>query len=172
MVTIHIKAAPSESAAKTVANSIAKSSLVKTAIFGQDANWGRVLAAVGYLCFITSIIMDALTEKKYSGVDVIPEKISLWFAKGNGEQDTGKPSAEVIPLLRNGTPLPFDEGQAKELLKNDGNSYCCCYSFLIRFYVLTELAIIVDLGLGSASTTMWTCDLTFDYIKINASYRS
>ena len=49
VVTIHIKGAPSAQAAKTVANSIAQSSLVKTAVFGQDANWGRVLAAVGYL---------------------------------------------------------------------------------------------------------------------------
>jgi glutamate N-acetyltransferase/amino-acid N-acetyltransferase len=139
VVTVHIKGAPSVQAAKTVANSITKSSLVKTAIFGQDANWGRVLAAVGY-----------------SGVDVVPEKISLWFAKGEGEQlAKGETSpTEVLPLLKNGTPLKFDETQALALLKNK------------------EIAIIVDLGLGEHSTTMWTCDLTFDYIKINASYRS
>jgi len=141
LVTIHIKGAPSAEAAKTVANSIAKSSLVKTAIFGQDANWGRVLAAVGY-----------------SGVDVVPEKISLWFAKGEGDKiETGLGDtlpADAMPLLKNGTPLNFDEAQAKELLKNK------------------DIAVIVDLGLGPHKTTMWTCDLTFDYIKINASYRS
>lgn len=139
LVTIRIKGAQSSQAAKTVANSIARSSLVKTAIFGQDANWGRVLAAVGY-----------------SGVDVVPEKISLWFAKGEGEQlEKGETSpTEVLPLLKNGTPLKFDEAQALELLKNK------------------DIAIIVDLGQGEHTVTMWTCDLTFDYIKVNASYRS
>jgi len=138
LVTIHIKGAASKESAKTVANSIAKSSLVKTAMYGQDANWGRVLAAVGY-----------------SGVDVIPEKISLWFAKGEGDQPFKETiPADAMPLLKNGTPLNFDEAQAKELLKNK------------------DIAIFVDLGLGDFQTTMWTCDLTFDYIKINASYRS
>lgn len=139
LVAVKVKGAPSAEAAKTVANSIAKSSLVKTALFGQDANWGRVLAAVGY-----------------SGVDVIPERISMWFAKGEGEQiEKGETStSEVMQLLKNGTPLKFDEKEALALLKN------------------TELAIVVDLGMGEHSRTMFTCDLTFDYITINASYRS
>jgi len=139
LVTIRVKGAPNTQAAKTVANSIARSSLVKTAIFGQDANWGRVLAAVGY-----------------SGVDVIPERISLWFAKGEGDQlEKGETSpAEILPLLNKGTPLKFDEAQALALLKHK------------------EFAIIVDLAIGDASATMWTCDLTFDYVKINASYRT
>eukprot|EP01110_Echinostelium_bisporum_P003337 TRINITY_DN18135_c0_g1_i1.p1 TRINITY_DN18135_c0_g1~~TRINITY_DN18135_c0_g1_i1.p1 ORF type:complete len:244 (+),score=70.33 TRINITY_DN18135_c0_g1_i1:277-1008(+) len=138
LVSVVVKGAKTAEAAKTVANSIATSSLVKTAIFGQDANWGRVLAAVGY-----------------SGVDVVPEKISLTFAKGDGSQvGTETSPSEVLPLLKNGTPIKFDEQQALELLKNK------------------EFAIVVDLGEGSHTNTMWTCDLTYDYVKINAAYRT
>lgn len=140
-VTVTVKGAATVAEARQVANSISTSSLVKTAMYGQDANWGRVLAAVGY-----------------SGVDVQPEKISLWFAKGDGSQlNTGAPAApvgDVLQLLKNGTPVPFDEPLALELLKN------------------RDISIVVDLGLGKDSFTMWTCDMTYDYIKINAAYRT
>jgi len=140
-VTVTVKGAATLAEAKQVANSIATSSLVKTALYGQDANWGRVLAAVGY-----------------SGVNVEPEKISLWFAKGDGSQlAAGAPLSavgDILQLLKNGTPIPFDEPLALELLKN------------------RDISIVVDLGLGKDSFTMWTCDMTHDYIKINAAYRT
>jgi len=139
-VTVIVKGATSVTAAKQVANSISTSSLVKTALYGQDANWGRVLAAVGY-----------------SGINVIPEQVSLWFAKGDGSQVTpGAPArgGDVLQLLKNGTPIPFNEAEALELLKN------------------RDISIVVDLGLGRDAFTMWTCDMTYDYIKINAAYRT
>lgn len=120
VVTIHIKGAATAAEAKTVANSISQSSLVKTAIFGQDANWGRVLAAVGYPHIYIINIYLFLIGNTYSGVNVVPEKISLWFAKTQEQVEKGETSHEVLPLLKNGTPLKFDEAQALELMKNKG----------------------------------------------------
>jgi N-acetylglutamate synthase/N-acetylornithine aminotransferase len=84
----------------------------------------------------------------------------------------GTSTTEALPLLKNGTPLKFDEAQALELLKNKGFPPTLYANHCILMFPLSDIAIVVDLGLGEHTTTMWTCDLTFDYIKINASYRS
>jgi len=142
-VSVVVRGASSEAEGRIIANSISTSSLVKTALFGQDANWGRVLAAVGY-----------------SGVDVDPSKISLWFTTGDGSSahpgrgNVDQGNEKVVHLLEKGQPIPADEVLASKILKE------------------TDIAIVVDLGVGSHTVTMWTCDFSIDYVKINADYRS
>ncbi|OAQ29484.1 Arginine biosynthesis bifunctional protein ArgJ beta chain [Linnemannia elongata AG-77] len=129
-VKVSVEGAPSFEAAKTVASTIATSSLVKTALYGQDANWGRILCAVGY-----------------SGVSEIdPKKVSVSFIP----QDQSEP----LKLLVNGEPEQVDEARASEILK------------------MEDLEIRVELNLGEEKTAYWTCDLSHEYISINADYRS
>ena len=123
LVEVKVKGARDFAAARQVAKAIANSNLVKTAIFGCDANWGRIICAAGY-----------------SGVDFIPEQVDIYLGD---EQVAAK-----------GAGLPFDEDRAKKILEQD------------------EVAITVDLHMGGGLATVWTCDLTYDYIKVNASYRS
>ncbi len=125
-VTVRVTGAPSYAEARQAAMSVARSNLVKTALFGEDPNWGRVLAAVGY-----------------SGVEVDPERLGLWFGNGAGQR---------LPLVAHGEPLAYDEGQAHALLNHP------------------EIEITVDLALGEAEATVWTCDLSYDYVRINAEY--
>jgi glutamate N-acetyltransferase/amino-acid N-acetyltransferase len=122
-VTLAVRGAASEGDAHAVANTIATSMLVKTAIYGRDANWGRVLAAAGR-----------------SGVAIDPQRVDLRFGH--------------LQLLRAGTPVPFSEDEALEYLSRD------------------EIAIELDLGMGDAAATMWTCDLSHAYVSINAEYRT
>jgi glutamate N-acetyltransferase/amino-acid N-acetyltransferase len=129
-VTITVKSAPGFGEAKQVALAIAHSPLVKTALYGQDANWGRVLSAVGY-----------------SGVAVQPERLALWFGS---PEDNGPP----LQLVKDGRPYDVDEARAAAILAHH------------------DVDITVDLGLGGAEATVWTCDLSHDYVSINAHYRT
>lgn len=111
-----------------VAKAIVRSPLVKSAIFGQDPNWGRVIVASGY-----------------SGAEIDAEKISLSFSSGN----------KVVELVSSGVAVESDENnleKLKEIMAQD------------------EVVIITDLGLGHSTATAWGCDLTYDYVKINAEY--
>ena len=122
-VTITVRGARSFDAARQGARVIATSTLVKTAIYGQDANWGRVLAAVGR-----------------AGIEVDPERVALWF--------------DDVQLVADGAPLQYQEADAHATLTKP------------------EVTVTVDLGLGGESATVWTCDLSHDYVSINADYRS
>lgn len=122
-VEINVVNATSYTDAKAAAHKVANSPLVKTAIFGEDPNWGRVLCAVGG-----------------AGIDLIPEKTSLSF--GN------------VKIVENGEPIKLDpEAARKPMLDKD-------------------LCITVDLGIGDASATVFTCDFSYDYVKINAEYHT
>ncbi len=113
--------------AKAVAKSVVCSSLLKAAMFGADANWGRVLCAIGY-----------------SGADVDVEKIDVSF-----ETKAGR-----IDVCKNGAGIEFSEETAKKVLLEK------------------EIEILINLNSGSEMSTAWGCDLTYDYVKINADYRS
>ena len=113
--------------AKTVAKSVICSSLTKAAMFGADANWGRVLCAIGY-----------------SGADVDVAKIDVAFRSPAG----------TVAVCQNGAGIPFSEEQAKSILSE------------------SEIEILVELNAGSAASTAWGCDLTYDYVKINGDYRT
>ena len=111
-----------EDAYKTV-SAIAKSPLVKTAIFGEDANWGRIITAAGY-----------------SGADFDPNLVDIFIGD--------------LMVCRNGVAVIFDEAKAKTILKSN------------------EIKIQINLKKGSFSDRFWTCDFSYDYVKINGSYRS
>ena len=113
--------------AKTVAKSVICSSLLKAAMFGADANWGRVLAAMGY-----------------SGVQFDPDGVDISFRSVGGE----------ILVCQKGHGLEFDEELASKILTQD------------------EVEILCEMTEGDGEATCWGCDLTYDYVKINADYRS
>lgn len=123
-VEIRVRGAINDAGAKAVALRVAGSNLVKTAFFGADANWGRIMAAIGA-----------------AGVNVNPDRISLAF--------------DHVPLVKNGVGLgKTADRRATRILKK--RSFC----------------LTIDLHAGTGTATAWTCDLTYDYIKINAAYRS
>ena len=121
LITIQVDGAASEEDARTVGLSVANSSLVKTAVFGRDPNWGRILCAMGY-----------------AGVPIDPDKASVSMAG--------------FPIYQAGSGQLFDHDSAVEAL---GASH---------------INIDIDLGMGAASATLYTCDLTYEYVKINAEY--
>ena len=123
LIEIHVKNALDNETAHKITNSIAKSPLVKTAVFGHDANWGRILTAAGY-----------------SGAEFDPDLIDIFIGD--------------LQVCKNGVGLSFDENKALEILKKD------------------EVKITVDLKMGSSEDIMWTCDFSFDYVKINSAYRT
>ena len=125
LIEARVKGALSEDDARKAARAIVRSPLVKTAIFGKDPNWGRVVAAVGY-----------------SGAEVEQERISLKFSDNKNE----------VALVASGRIV---EGKLEEL-KSIMES--------------REIVIEVDIGLGKHEATAWGCDLTYDYVKINAMY--
>jgi glutamate N-acetyltransferase/amino-acid N-acetyltransferase len=123
LVELRITGGATERQAHRVGDAIACSPLVKTAIHGNDPNWGRILAAAGY-----------------SGEPIEPDRVGLWFGDGD------------VQLLDRGLPVAFDAARASALLKQD------------------PAIVHLDLGLGSASAVVWTCDLSAEYVRINADY--
>ncbi len=113
--------------ARTLAKSVICSSLTKAAIYGHDANWGRILCALGY-----------------SGVQFDPENVTLYF-----ESKAGK-----LKIYENGLDVGYSEEEATKILSEP------------------EVTVLVDMHMGSETATAWGCDLTYDYVKINADYRS
>lgn len=122
-----VQHAPDEKTAKTVAKSVISSSLVKAAMFAADANWGRILCAIGY----------ANTEFDIG-------KVSVELASSKGK----------ITVCTDGAGISFSEKAAKEILSEE------------------EIKILIDLHSGEGSAIAWGCDLTFEYVKINAEYRT
>lgn len=124
---VTIVGAESKEQAKILAKSVITSSLTKAAIFGHDANWGRILCAMGY-----------------SGAIFDPEKVDLFFQSAAGK----------MQIIENGVAVDYSEEQATKILSEP------------------EVTAIADVKMGDATASAWGCDLTFDYVKINADYRS
>lgn len=122
-----VSGADTEETAKKVAKSVISSSLVKAALFAADANWGRILCAIGY-----------------TDADFDIERVAVDLASDKG----------VIPVCRNGAGVDFSEEKAKEILSEE------------------EIKILVNLNGGDRCAIAWGCDLTFEYVKINAEYRT
>lgn len=148
-VTIRVRGASSEQSATTIAKSIACSSLVKTALYGQDANWGRILCAMGYA---------GLEHPGEVGAgDVVPEQTSVSFVQLEGKGDLKK--GEELQLLVNGEPQNVDEEKAARMLKEE------------------DLEILVRLRSDEQSdptkeVEYWTCDFSHEYVTINGDYRT
>lgn len=113
--------------ARILSKSVICSSLTKAAIYGHDANWGRILCALGY-----------------SGVQFDPEKIKLFFESKSGR----------IQIYKDGVATDYSEEEASKILADP------------------EVTVLVDMKMGNETATAWGCDLTYDYVKINADYRS
>ena len=123
LVEVIVKGAKSEAEGEMVARAIAESPLVKTAVFGADANWGRIMMAIGK-----------------SEAEFDPYQVDVWLG---GYQ-----------LVKEGMDAGFDEEKATDLFSKD------------------TVTIAVNLNAGDAAVTMWTCDYSYDYIRINADYRT
>lgn len=124
---VKVVGAESKEQAVTLSKSIVTSSLTKTAIFGHDANWGRILCAMGY-----------------SGASFDPERVDLYFESAAGK----------LQIIKDGVAVDYSEEEATKILSEN------------------KVTAIADLNLGSETATAWGCDLTYDYVKINADYRS
>ncbi|MFJ7736785.1 bifunctional glutamate N-acetyltransferase/amino-acid acetyltransferase ArgJ [Lysinibacillus sp. NPDC097287] len=123
LIEVEVEGAISDEEARKIAKTVVGSPLVKTAVFGCDANWGRIIAAVGY-----------------SGATVDPDKITIQIGGAT--------------MVENGEPIKFSEDELIQILK------------------MHEVKIYVSLGVGEGHGHAWGCDLTYDYVQINASYRS
>ncbi|GBE86278.1 hypothetical protein BKA93DRAFT_824352 [Sparassis latifolia] len=130
-VTVSVEGAATYADAHNVASRISTSALVKTALYGEDANWGRILAATGSVPL--SVPLD-------------PARVTVSFVPADG--------SAPLPLLVNGEPENVDEVRAKEIVSAE------------------DLQIKVELGLGFEAAKYWTCDLSYEYVRINGDYRS
>lgn len=123
LLEVEVKNAPTVEIARQVAKSVIGSNLVKTAIYGADANWGRILCAVGY-----------------SGAAINPDCVDVYLGD--------------VQVVKGSFPATYSEEEATEYLKGE------------------NIHVVIDLNDGSDTALGWGCDLTYDYVKINASYRT
>ena len=123
LIEVNVRHAKDEQSGRMIAKSVVGSSLVKTAIFGQDPNWGRILAAIGY-----------------AGADVSVDYIDIWI--------------EGIPVMQASSPVAFDPEETSDAMAGE------------------LLTLTIDLHDGDAEAQAWGCDLSYDYVKINALYRT
>jgi len=123
LIEVQVEKAPSQKDARLIARAITASNLTKAAVFGEDANWGRIICAAGY-----------------SGAAFDPDKVDIYLGE--------------VQVARDGRGLAFDEDKAREDLRKE------------------TVVIKVDLKQGQWSAKAWGCDLTHEYVDINASYRT
>ena len=123
LIEVNVRHAKDEQSGRMIAKSVVGSSLVKTAIVGQDPNWGRILAAIGY-----------------AGADVSVDDIDIWI--------------EGIPVMQASSPVAFDPEETSDAMAGE------------------LLTLTIDLHDGAAEAQAWGCDLSYDYVKINALYRT
>ncbi|MEW6557296.1 MAG: bifunctional glutamate N-acetyltransferase/amino-acid acetyltransferase ArgJ [Elusimicrobiota bacterium] len=123
LIAVNIKNAKTETDAKRIAKTVANSPLVKTAIYGNDANWGRIVAAIGR-----------------SGIDISPKRIDIAF--------------DNLCVFRKGQPTNFSEEKVKKIISKK------------------DVSVNINLNTGNKTATVYTCDFSEGYIKVNASYRT
>lgn len=151
-VTIRVRGAKDEQVGAEFAKSIACSSLVKTALYGQDANWGRILCAMGYAHTNSTTL---------SPKDVVPEKTSVSFVQVSDSADGGLKKGEELQLLVNGEPQNVDEEKAARMLKEED------LEILVRLRPDEESD-----AEGLQEVEYWTCDFSHEYVTINGDYRT
>lgn len=122
-IEVEVKGAKTFEDAKNAAMAIANSNLVKTAFFGEDVNWGRIMTALGH-----------------SKAEINPETIDIYFNQ--------------VKVVKNSVAIDFNETEVARILEGK------------------EIKVSVDLKSGDKEATVWTCDLSYDYVKINAAYRT
>ena len=130
-VTLDIANAASVSDAERIGQTIGASLLTKSAFYGSDANWGRIIAAAGR-----------------AGVHFDPDSSGLWVAQGESPGERG------LQIFGGGMPTDYQEADAAEIM------------------AAPSMTFTLDCGLGQGSATIWTCDISHEYISINGDYRS
>ena len=136
LIECTVRGADSLENARTLAKSVITSSLTKAAVYGSDANWGRILCALGY-----------------AGVDFDPADVQLYFVDEDGDV-SGTDAQGRMLIFTDGAAADYSEEEATKLLKKE------------------KVTILAVFHMGEESATAWGCDLTYDYVKINADYRS
>lgn len=126
-IEVNIEGTKTKEDARKLAKSVINSNLVKTAFFGEDANWGRIVCAMGY-----------------TGIEFDLDKTDIYLVSDD----------KKIELMKEGVPLEFSEEEAKNLLSNN------------------EIIVYIKMKEGEEKATSWGCDLSYDYVKINADYRT
>lgn len=147
LVECTVRGAKSEEIARGIAKSVIKSNLVKAAMFGRDANCGRVLCAMGYSGFDFNVEKTCVYFSSKQGA-------ARFFDEGQNLQIASDDDAEKIEVIHDGVGLSFDEEKAAKILSAEA------------------VEIEVVLQDGDAQGKAWGCDLTYDYVKINGDYRS
>ncbi|MEL6525199.1 MAG: bifunctional glutamate N-acetyltransferase/amino-acid acetyltransferase ArgJ [Chloroflexota bacterium] len=132
-ITINVQGAESTVDAEKIAHTIAASPLVKTAFYGNDANWGRMVAAAGR-----------------AGIPFDATKLSLWMQVSEQSTENNR----GLLLFEAGTKADYDEAEATAIIKH------------------TDITVTLDLNVGDGQAIVWTCDLTHEYVSINADYRT
>lgn len=127
LFAVTVKGASDKEQARILSRSVISSNLTKAAIFGHDANWGRILCAMGY-----------------SGAQFDPERVDLFFESAAGH----------MQIMKDGVALDYSEEEAAKILSEP------------------EVTAVADVKMGGAEATAWGCDLTYEYVKINADYRT
>ncbi len=127
LLEVKVVGASSKEQARMLSKAVITSNLTKAAIFGHDANWGRILCAMGY-----------------SGAEFDPEKVDLFFESAAGR----------IQVVKNGMAADYSEEMAAKILSEPA------------------VTVLADVKMGAAEAAAWGCDLTLDYVRINADYRS
>ncbi len=127
LLEVTVQGANNVEDAQKLSKSVISSNLVKAAFYGEDANWGRIIVALGY-----------------GGVPFDPNRVSINFASNAGQ----------ISLMNAGEPAVVDESNAAKILKE------------------RDIRVLIDLDSGNSSATAWGCDLSYEYVRINGSYRS
>lgn len=127
LLEVKVQGARSKEEARALSRSVVSSSLVKAAVYGHDANWGRILCALGY-----------------SGVSFDPEKVDVSFVSRAGQ----------VQVCKNGMAADYSEEEAGKILAEP------------------EVTVLAELHEGEGAAAAWGCDLTYEYVKINADYRS
>ncbi|MEL6404032.1 MAG: bifunctional glutamate N-acetyltransferase/amino-acid acetyltransferase ArgJ [Chloroflexota bacterium] len=132
-ITINMQGAESTADAEKIAHTIAASPLVKTAFYGNDANWGRMVAAAGR-----------------AGIPFDATKLSLWMQVSEQSIENNR----GLLLFEAGAKADYDEAEATAIIKH------------------TDITVTLDLNVGDGQAIVWTCDLTHEYVSINADYRT
>jgi glutamate N-acetyltransferase/amino-acid N-acetyltransferase len=133
-ITVHVQNAPSDEDARNIAHTLAASALVKTAFYGNDANWGRIMAAAGR-----------------AGIPFDADKARLWITPGETTPPDDNPG---LLLYENGIRTGYTEADADAIM-NEPSIY-----------------ITLDIAAGDGQAQVWTCDLSHEYVSINADYRT
>jgi glutamate N-acetyltransferase/amino-acid N-acetyltransferase len=153
-ITLNVSGAGDNATAQQIGNTIATSPLVKTAFYGGDANWGRMIAAAGR-----------------AGVPLVDTALKLWIAPGEDLPESAVDHADALLLFEHGMPTAYDEARATAIMASPSVTVwldCGVHHANENTPPATDTATRPEAG----AATIWTCDLSHDYVSVNGHYRT